>query len=136
VAPVHNTFDNLIEATVVTRRALEDLPQTPVFAAGLNLTFKSDAEIVALRHVTASQWDDHLSDKSFVITSRSIVRSVEWRDAMINVTITLEPTGASSVTFNFDYKSQSSEALKKWLDLEASEIKKQVHLILFETLDL
>lgn len=136
VAPVHDTFENLIEATVVTRRALEDLPQTPVFAAGLNLTYKSDAEVVVLRQVTASQWDDRLSDKNFVIASRSVVRSVKWRDATINVTVTVEPTGASSVTFNFDYKSLSSEAIRKWLDLKSDEIKEQVDLILFETLTL
>jgi len=136
VAPVHNTFDNLIEATAVIRRALKDLPETPVFAGGLNLSYKSDTEVVALRQVTASQWDDRLSDKNFVIASRSVVRSVKWRDATINVAITAELTGASSVTFNFDYKSQSSDAIRKWLDLKANEIEEQVDAILFETLGL
>lgn len=136
VTPVHDTFENLSEATVVTRRALGDLPETPVFAAGLNLTYKSDAALMALQQVTVSQWDDRLSDKNCVITSRSIMRSVQWRDGTTNVTITVEPTGACSVTFNFDYKSQSSEAIGKWLDLKACEIKKQVDQILFETLSL
>ena len=45
VQPLHSTFENLMDAMSIARRALEDLPLTPVFAAGINLNYKSATEI-------------------------------------------------------------------------------------------
>jgi hypothetical protein len=136
VAPTQGNFKNLVEAIGIARQALAHLPQTPVLAAGLNLTYKSESEVEVLEQATSSTWDDRLSDRGFVISSRSIVRSVNWRDGTINVTIKQEPTGMSSVHFNFDFKSQDSEALRTWLDLKAEEIKERVDTILFGTIGL
>lgn len=136
VVPVHDTFENLIEAIKITRKALNDLPQTPVFAAGMNLSYKSDSEIETLQQATANPWDDRLSDKNFVIASRSIARSLKWREGTINVTVTEAPGAASEVTFNFDYKSQSPETMRTWLDLKAEDVKSQVERILHDTIGL
>jgi hypothetical protein len=136
VGPEHGTFENLVEAIGVLRRALAELPRTPVFAAGLNLTYKSEVGIEVLQQVTASSWDDRLSDKGFEIASRSILRSVKWRGGTINVTIRQEPDEESAVLFNFDFKSQSAEAIQNWLDLKPKDIETQVHMLLYDTIGL
>jgi hypothetical protein len=136
VAPLHDNYENLIEAIRITRKALEDLPRTPVFAAGLNLTYKSEKEIETLQQATGSPWDDRLSDKGFVIASRSIARSLKWRDGTINVGIVQTTSATSEVTFNFDFKSQSADTLRSWLDLKVEDIKSQVNLILYDTIGL
>jgi hypothetical protein len=134
--PVHNNVENLVEAIKIIRRALEDLPRTPVFAAGLNLRYKSDEGIEALQQITASPWDDKIDEKGLVVASRSIARSVNWRDGKTTATITQEQSGACSVLLNFDFRSQESEKLKQWLDLTAADIKAQADLILHDTVGL
>jgi hypothetical protein len=136
VAPVHDAYENLVEALRITRKALEELPRTPVFAAGLNLTYKSEKEVETLKQATSSTWDDALSDKRFEIISRSISRSLKWRNGAINVTISQTPGTTSEVAFNFDFKSQSTEAILEWLDLRVEDIKSQIDLILLDTIGL
>ena len=87
VSPVQCTFENLVEAIGIIRKALEDLPRTPVFAVGINVRYISTTEVDVLQQSTASAWDDKLSDKRLIIASRSIMRSVHWRDGTINITI-------------------------------------------------
>src|SRR5262245_44911690 len=75
VQPVQSNVDNLVEAIVIARRALEDLPRTPVFAAGLNLRYKSDEGLDALQRITVSAWDDGIDASALVVASRGVTRS-------------------------------------------------------------
>jgi hypothetical protein len=136
VQPVHDNVENLVEAIKITRRALEDLPRTPVFAAGLNLRYKSDEGIEALQQITASPWDDRIDGKGLVVASRSVARSVNWRDGKITATITQEQSGACAILLNFDFRSRESEKLLQWLDMTAADIRGQADLILYDTIGL
>lgn len=136
VAPEQNTYENLVKAIVIARKALADLPHTPMLAAGLNLSFESATEIDLLQEATVSAWDDRLSDKGFDIEARSVARSLKWRNGTINVTIKHAPGGVCSVVFNFDFKSTSTVELQNWLDLSADQIKQEIEALLFNTIRL
>ncbi len=134
--PAHNSLENLVEAITIIRRALEDLPRTPVFAAGLNLGYKSENGIEAIQRITESSWDDRIDESSLVVASRSITRSINWRDGKINSTVTQEPNGPCSILLNFEFLSQEVDKLKQWLNLTAVDIQTQVDLILRNTIGL
>jgi hypothetical protein len=136
VQPARCTVANLVEAIAITRRALEDLPRTPVFATGLNLRYKSDDAIQVLQDITVSSWDDRIDSKGLVIDLRSITRAIDWREGKITTTVTQEKSGACSVLLNFDYRSQESERLNDWLGISGDEIETQARLILCDAIGL
>jgi hypothetical protein len=136
VQPARSTFANLVEAIAITRRALEDLPRTPVSAAGLNLRYKSDEAIQVLQDLTASPWDDRIDAKGQVIHSRSIIRAIDWRDGKITTSVTQENSGACSVLLNFDFRSAESEKLVEWLNVSDADLEAQARLILHDTIGL
>src|SRR5689334_6777240 len=67
IQPVRFNYDALAESMRVASEALRTLPETPVFAAGFNVNFKTEDYVEALTAVTAHQLDDRFSDEHFGI---------------------------------------------------------------------
>ena len=137
VKPVENTIENLAKAIQIAKKALTELPRTPVSAAGFNLRYRSNTEpIKALDDLTASTWDERLADAAFQIDTRSINRVLLWKTGKIQVFVTQEPEGKYELLLNFEANSNESEKLQEWLSVSANEIDVQAQKIFRDTIGL
>lgn len=124
VATKKPTFESLERALKVAVSALDELPRTPLTAAGFNLRFKSGGPTEALRPITNNDlWDNRISDDQFEVDERSVVRAIKWRDGKIRVTVTEHANSAHSVLLNFDLQTDSFERLRNWMSADVKLIE-------------
>ncbi len=136
VQPEVIRYPVLVAAMEVARKALELLPETPVFAAGYNVTFRSTRPIDAFDEVTKHEWDNRISDQGYKIDSRSISRSLDWNDGKIRVTVSQKHDQSCSLLLNFEMVSNDPKKLGIWLSATAVAVQDQSEKIMFKTIDL
>jgi hypothetical protein len=136
VQPVNNTIDNLKDVMEIAKRALVELPRTPVYAAGINLKYRSTDRVETLEQLTAHAWDDRLSDADFRIESRAISRSLRWKDGKIQIFVTQETEGRYELLLNFETQSNDTEQLQKWVGVTADDIRTEAERVLYNTVSL
>jgi hypothetical protein len=135
IKPDTSTIPSLLQAMAIGRRALQELPRTPMLAAGFNLRFKSGASIEKLSDVTGHEWDDRLSDADYRILSRTIARSLEWKSGKVQVLV--EQEGEQyEILMNFNLESRDNTELADWLSVSEDDIAAQRDRILQTTLQL
>jgi len=120
----------LLEKSVnIAKRALKDLPETPLSAVGLNLRFQFDNIPNALIDACESVIDDKLSDKNLKIMDKVLKRQVEWKEGELNIEIHEKQNSSAHVLFNFNKNSNNPVELSEWLEkyegmlLSSTEIK-------------
>jgi hypothetical protein len=137
IQPVNNTIDNLKTVMEIAKRALVELPRTPVSAAGINLKYRSTDRVETLEQLTAhSSWDDRLSDADYRIESRAITRSLHWRGGKIQVFITQESEGRYELLLNFETQSNDTDQLQEWVSVATDDIRTQAERVLYNTVSL
>ena len=89
IEPEHPRLDCLRKAMEIGVRALRELPETPVSAAGINLAFSLEDEgiVESLNLCVANDYVDSAISEldGLPIRKSSISRTVEWGDGVINV---------------------------------------------------
>jgi hypothetical protein len=130
VQPDRASFEGMVSAMEIGRRALDDLPHTPLLAAGFNLRYMSDGPVGALGEITANDWDKRLSDEGFVIQEWTVTRSVRRQNGRINVTVTQKEDLTFSMLLNFHLQSDDVSRLRAWIDIPAADIQREVEHIL------
>jgi hypothetical protein len=83
---------------------LENLPETPVTASGINIRWQFDSLPDRLL-TTAGLVDDTLSDAGYSIVSRFMRRTVKWHQGVINIELTENRDATGVLTFNFHLES-------------------------------
>lgn len=133
VEPRRNNYADLCEAMRIAQTALNDLPQTPFFAAGFNIVFQSESPCEALKELAKHDWDEQLSDKGgYEIVGRQLGRSLARQGGTINASVTQEQDLSFKVNLNFDRKSQKVDELTAWLDVSPEGLKAEVHKLLID----
>jgi hypothetical protein len=135
VKPVARDFGELARAAEIAARAVNELPRTPLVAAGINCAFKSDAAIERLTEVTTHRADNALADADFRISSRGIRRTLKWNEGAINLTVDDDEDEGWSIQFNFHLADKGEKRLSDWLKTPAADLEKAVSTILKKYLD-
>jgi hypothetical protein len=133
IEPTRSNFDGIMAASLIGRKALDELPRTPVVAAGLNLRYKSTDSVRALDRITASEWDGRLADNGLAIEGWTVARSLRLGSGRINVTITREGDAVFTVELNFHLQSNDRDLLKNWLSVSKDDLQGQVERIINRT---
>jgi hypothetical protein len=136
VMPSKSTFPNLEIALEVASRGLSKLPETPVSAAGINLKYKSKKPVKALAKLVESPLDLAFAEQDVVVTSRSLLRSVKWKQGEVRIAISQESDQSYSILLNFHMEADSTGKLKDWLSVSMDEASSEVDMILFDFLGL
>ena len=133
---MNSTTQNLTAAMEIARRALDDLPRTPVIAAGYNLRYRSQQPVESLLLMLGSPWDDRLSDSGYTIEARMMSRTVPWREGKIKVFISREPEIGYGLLLNFDLQADDTARLRDRLNVSAEDIRAEAENILYRTIGL
>jgi hypothetical protein len=134
VQPAQPNFARLTAALEIGRRALEHLPYTPLVAAGINFRYKSDGPVAVLEDVTASAWDERLSDQRLEIRERTVTRAVRHGNGRINVTVTQKEDLTFFLELNFDLQSDEVQQLLAWITIPEADLRREVERILYYSL--
>lgn len=106
---------DLIRAAELAQKALRELPETPVLAAGLNMTIALSDTPATIAPMLESCLDEALADQSFEIAEhKSIRRTVKLAVGQVNIELA-QHDQLTSVAFNFHLSSESTSDLQTWL---------------------
>lgn len=131
--PETSDFHGLERSMEVARRAMENLPETPVTAAGMNVKYSCKDSLEALQSITRhSWWDDRLSDFKYEILGRTLSRALKWREGQINFSVSEESDTTFQIQFNFHRGSTSVTDLVRWLTTPVVDLENEVNRILFD----
>lgn len=124
-------YEALADAMRMARLAMEELPRTPLMAAGFNIRFRSSATCETLINLTGSPIDESLSDAQYEIVSRGLTRRIRLRPeplskGVLNVSIADDDGEASRIELNFHRDSKDVGELSEWLTVDKSVLESQV----------
>lgn len=128
------SYENLQRALEIADIALKELPETPVYAAGVNILYKiEDISEIILKYMT-SEIDEALSDKSYQIVTRILRRSINWRQGKLNLEITYDEQSLGGISLNFERQSKKINDLIEWVNTPIEKIKSTTQEILEKVL--
>lgn len=129
ILPQTSSPELLKKSVNIAKRALKDLPETPLSAVGLNIRFQFDNIPDALINACNSVIDNKLSDENLKIMGKVLKRQVEWKKGELNIEIHEKQNSSAHVLFNFNKNSNNPAELSEWLEkyedmlLSSTEIK-------------
>ena len=137
IQPDDPEYPQLAKAMELGGRALQNLPETPLAAVGINVKFRVGQEVEALQAVTRkAEFDNRLSDHDFVISGRSLTRTLNWKNGRLSLTISEEQDSPFEILFNFELRSSNGVRHIDWLNIDVGEIQNQVTRILAECIQI
>lgn len=136
VEPSTSIFPDLQRAMQIARRAMMNLPETPVTAVGFNLRFQgpaTDESLAPLVDATKLWVDERFTSAGYRISRREISWVTDWQTGRISIHLGHEATSDTSallrVGVNFECMAGRKE-MEEWLVRPAEEVKEQVEKIL------
>lgn len=127
------SFSAIAKARELAKRALDELPKTPIMAVGINTNFAITEALPEIANVVDSEWDDELSEEDFAIAERETVRQLIWGDASINVRVASNAEG-QSVKINFNLASDDPKRQDEWLTKPIEEFEDAVTKLICNTM--
>ena len=130
VQPEVSNYETLRTAMEVCIKAIRNLPETPFSAAGFNLRFKLGnvpAEFIA---AVNPEVDGLLSEKGYIIRSRTMKRSLSFKAGDLNLSIIQNPNEELKLEYNFHRQSAIPAELIEWLATSKEEIEAEAEKIL------
>lgn len=118
----------LDRAREVAAKAIVELPETPLMAAGFNVRLRIADPPDVLLEATKCQIDNLLSDAGFSIGSRVLVRSMTIDDGMLNLSI--NEGNEITAVFNFHRQSSKRDELVAWLKYPIDKVEKIVSSVM------
>jgi hypothetical protein len=132
VESTENNFPSLQRAMRIAYRAMESLPETPVFAAGFNIRCQGtgdDGRLAPLITATESNWDQAFVRSGYPILRRDVTWVADWQNGKISVNLTRDLNEhLLRVHLNFD-RGGTREEMMTWLARPIEEVKDQVRRI-------
>ncbi len=116
------TYGLLDRARQVAAKAIEDLPVTPLSAAGYNVRFRMSDPPDDLLTAMECGIDNSLSDAGFSIDARSLRRSLKLSPGIVNLSIEQEKEEVM-VEFNFHCQSSDHKELVAWMQWPIDKIR-------------
>jgi hypothetical protein len=126
------TLANLEHAKNIAIRAIKNLPETPLTAAGFNIKIKTDEPTDKLLTATKAGMDNALIDAGFRIKTRNIRRSFEFDKGLLNFDVFHLDTTETKIEFNFHLQSSDVSELCEWLETPCDRIQDKCGTILEE----
>jgi hypothetical protein len=106
----------LENASKVAQAALDALPHTPVFAAGVNIRYRYDDVPSDVLDLVRAPIDDALSDADFAILGSVSKRTLSLGKGALNVELATSGGGTEgSLLLNFHRDSTEAAELADWL---------------------
>jgi hypothetical protein len=127
-----NTIEGLKPAAEIAIKALQQLPETPLTAVGINFRYKIDVIPSPLIDLVKAPIDDLISDAGYVFKGNMIRRSIEHLNGVLNIEIVQGASLDGTINFNFHKDSVKPEELVGWLSqVEAHYVLAKSFLELF-----
>lgn len=130
------TWDMLDKTRAVAIRAIEELPRTPLIAAGFNVRYHLESPSEEFFHLIDTKLDNSISNAALRIMSREVHRSLEFNGGRLNLHI----DGIDSIKFallmNFERRSSKQKDLVEWLQVNIADVENIVKKILYNVLDI
>jgi hypothetical protein len=124
------SYELLDKAREYARRAIEELPKTPISAVGFNFRYRCKELPIELMEVSECKIDKAFSDDGFEIVGRQIRRSLKYGDGLINVDFLFDQPESAALVLNFHIGSSDENVLKGWLQTPMNEVKAKVEKII------
>jgi hypothetical protein len=121
VQPEVPSAEMLSTAMAAMKRAIEDLPRTPLRACGINIRFRCSEPGEKLVERTRCQSETQLSANGYEIRLRRRGETMDFKDGTLNFIADIPTTGPTLITFNFDRQCATHHDALAWLDIPASE---------------
>lgn len=126
----NSDWDSLEKARKYCCDAIDELPITPFLAAGFNIRYELSDPEQEFIGLLVLPLDDKISEEHLTIEGRGTVRSIAWKDGVINLQIKRVEADIYNIGLNFDKKSTDNTELKNWLNVPTDDIKSIVKKIL------
>lgn len=120
-------FDSLNRAKDVAKKALEELPLTPVGAVGYNIRFKGTKTNLNISEGIQLTLDP-FSDEGFEVSSNGVLYRLSFREGWINLKVDIQVSDLF-IELNFHRESREKEDLSAWLDVPIDEVKEAISKI-------
>ncbi len=117
ISPLVQDIEHLGKSVEIAKRALSDLPETPLVAAGVNFRFLFPEIPNELIEAGESVIDGKLADMDLNIVSRVLKRKIKWKTGALNLEILEQEDSSGLAIFNYHMESDSPSILSVWLDL-------------------
>lgn len=90
--------------------------------------------MAVLEEITASTWDERLSDQRLEIRERTVTRAVRRDNGRINITVTQKEDQTFFLGLNFDLLSDDVQQLLAWITIPEADLRREVERIIHNTL--
>jgi hypothetical protein len=117
-------------------KAIEELPKTPVSAAGYNIRYDIEDPSGEFLELVKPPLDNKITDNGFEILSKEIRKTLRWGDGAINIHITKRGAANFQLLLNFDRMSADNRVLKDWLAIPIEEVRNVTRKIISSVLKL
>ena len=128
-------FATLSRAMEVGVKALNELPVTPVIAAGFNVRYRFDEPIPEIAVVFNTPLDHSLAKADYSFIHRKTIRGCTSKEpvfgkGIINLSVSTDKNRVQQVEFNFHCDSSEKEKLIDWLSIPHPKIESEVKRLL------
>jgi hypothetical protein len=121
-------YETLSHAMAAGFNALSNLPETPVTAAGFNLSFASKEVDPEMASLLVCGSETAIVDVGFNVVGRSLSRSLQYEGGRLNVTMVSGDEGFN-LTLNFHRGSERVDDLKTWLQTPVSQVEEAANKV-------
>ena len=129
VEPRESDHKSLEAAMKIAWRALDQLPETPVAAAGYNLRFRCPLDSEAAKPLVESTellWDGRFAESGYKVLNREVTWTVGWDAGKIRANLTRDQEARETqLGLNFERSSAEIEDLKFWMEMPIERIIEQ-----------
>ena len=115
VVAANGTVTALTRAAEICQRAIAELPETPVTAAGVNVRYRFDDLPDDVLANLRAPLDEALALAGHQIANSSTKRTVEFDVGVVNLTVIHSPAGTGTLEFNFHRDSGDPQELSRWI---------------------
>lgn len=118
------------EAMAAMKRAIEDLPRTPLRACGVNIRFASPEPNEKLVERTRSKTEELLSGSGYDLRVRRRGETMTFKEGTLNFIADIPTSGQTILTFNFDRQCTTRVDALNWLNHPADEYESEAKKVL------
>jgi hypothetical protein len=111
----------LTRAMEVTKKAISDLPRTPLRACGINIRYSAPEPPALLLDRMRCQSERLFSDNSYEVRMRRRGETLAFHEGTLNVIADIPTTGTFTLTLNFDRPGPSHSDILDWLSRPAND---------------
>lgn len=115
------TEELLTRAMEAAKRAMADLPRTPLHACGLNLRYTALEPPGTLLDRSRCMTEQLFSNEGYELRIRRRGESLVFKEGMLNVIADIPTTGPCGITLNFERQSTNRNDILIWFSRSAAE---------------